>query len=257
MTRWIRGAENLIHSLGIDLQPKQVVLIYGLPMVGKSVLSAILARWWAQKHDSNVTILALETAYGEEDYMQFIQRFLQGSKFSIYVYDDIEKAQHVLLSMRYMSSVHGAGAVVIDSISALADAMASYVISKTGSTEPRVIAARVSPLLRMIVRGLREVVVRRGGLGIVVAHAGSTAGTGKYRGIADWRPSLAVRAAHYITYELLLEIWERNKEYRKLTVVAARNRPWIEGNSVLFRFTENDVEIYVKKGEEEKVERHE
>jgi len=249
--RWLSGVEALLQTLGIDLQPKQVVLIYGQPMVGKSVLSALIAKWWALKRDSNVVIVGLETAYGEEDYVNFISKFLEGAKFNILMYDDVQKAVSVLSTGRYISAVHGAGVVVIDSVSALADAIAGQVVEKTGSLEPRVIAARVSPILRLIVRALRDVVVRRGGLGIVVAHAGSTAGTSKYRGIVDWRPSLATRCAHYISYELLLEIYEKKRDYRRVTVVAARNRPWIEGNSTLFRFRENDIEVLAKSGEEE------
>ena len=247
--RWVRGVDALVKELGMVVQPKQVLLIYGQPMVGKSTLAAILARWWAQGHDSNVVVLGLETAYGEEEYVEFISQYLKGVKFRIVTFDTVQNAMSSVLRRAYMGLVHGAGAVILDSVSAFGDALASDLVAKMGTVEQRVVAARVSPIIKYVVMGVREVAVRRGGIGIVIAHAGSTAGTSKYRGLTDWRPSLSIKAGHYVSYELLLEVWEKKPEYRTLTIVAARNRPWLDGNSVLMRFAENDVEVYTK-GEE-------
>ena len=244
--RWLKGVGHLWGALGFEPLPKHVLLIYGEPMVGKSTLAAAIARWWAQRHNTNVTVIGTEASYYEEDFAEVLGRYLGDVKASVLTYTDRNVALRVLLGKRYMSQVHNMGAVIIDSISAITDDVAVEVVMSTGSIEQRPISSRAAPVGRYIVKILKDVVVARNGLGIVIAHAGSTAGTGKYRGVSDYRPSLAIRCGHYVSYMLHLGFWERNREYRKLTVVAARSRPWLEGRSALFRFAENDVEVYVR-----------
>jgi hypothetical protein len=57
----------------------------------------------------------------------------------------------------------------------------------------------------------------------------------------DLKPSLAMRAGHYIDYELLLTVEEDGT--RVLTVVASRVTPWAEGRQLMLRFTKGGVEV--------------
>ena len=252
----------LLAKLGIKLEPGQVMLIYGPPMVGKSSLACIIARYWVKsiyqlrmkdmgievKEEPNILLIGTELAYQEPSYREFIEGFLRGTKYSIEYFDDPVNLFKAMVGTRGgLASKLGAGTVIIlDSVSALADAHASELIAKMETTEPRTIAARVSPLTMFLGYRLRRYAVVTKGIGIVIAHAGSMAGTGKYRGLIDFKPSLAQRCGHHITYELYMEIYEPKRDYRVIKVVAARQNPEIEGNSALIRFTpDKDIEVKV------------
>jgi len=211
----------------VYLEPRTVINVFGPPMVGKSVLAVLLARSVAKR----VVVLAAEPSYEEYKYLKLL---VEATGFE-------PEVRHV----RYFSQARDAFrelrdcAVVVDSVSALADREMAYWLGKTA--EPRVVAARIVPMTRALALAARLWANEREGVVILVTHATSTAGAFKYRGIADLKPSLAMRAGHYVDYELLLTVEEDGT--RVLTVVASRTTPWAEGRQVLLKFAKGGVEV--------------
>ena len=75
-------------------------------------------------------------------------------------------------------------------------------------------------------------------------HAGSTAGTGKFRNVTDLRPSMAGRVAHSLDYLILMEAEGASLDApRRLTLVMSRLSPISEGKSVRFRFLGDKIEL--------------
>jgi len=196
-------------------------------MVGKSVLALLLAKAVAKR----VVVLAAEPTYEEARYLKFLT---ESAGF-----------EPELRYVKYFSQARDAFrelkecAVVIDSVSALADRETAYWLSRTA--EPRVIAARVVPQTRTLALASRLWANEREGFVVLVTHATSTAGAFRYRGLADLKPSLAMRAGHYVDYELLLTVEDDGT--RTLTVVASRTTPWAEGRQLQLKFTKGGVEV--------------
>lgn len=70
---------------------------------------------------------------------------------------------------------------------------------------------------------------------------GPRAGSFKYRGILDYRPSMARRVAHIISHEVFIDAVSRDERIAILT--ASRTKPLAEGNSVRFRITDSGIEV--------------
>jgi hypothetical protein len=138
--------------------------------------------------------------------------------------------------------IDGKVALILDSLSFIAMRETAE-WNMRGVTEPRVIVARVVPVLYTVAAAFKQLVIEKRALGIVIMHAGSMAGAGKYRGLVDYRPSMAGRVAHSLDYLILMEAEGSSLDSpRKLTLVASRLTPLNEGRSVKFKFRENIVE---------------
>jgi hypothetical protein len=147
-------------------------------------------------------------------------------------------------------SFEGRVALILDSLSFIA-IRESARWNMQGVTEPRVIAARVIPQL-YTVAAFKDLVIEKRALGIMIMHAGSMAGTGKFRGVTEFRPSMAGRVAHSLDYLILMEAEGASLDSpRKLTLVMSRLSPISEGKSVRFRFVGDKIEVI----EEEKKEK--
>ncbi|MEM4570945.1 MAG: hypothetical protein QXE66_06525 [Desulfurococcaceae archaeon] len=226
-TESVRQLLEELKTLGVYLEPRTVVNLYGPPMVGKSVLALHIVRELFK--DSRVVVLASEPSYEEARYLRLVEEscgFLPEVRH-------VKTFSQALTTLREVKD----GALVVDSVSALADREASYWLSRT--SEPRVVAARVVPLTRALALAVRQWSNERGSVAVLVTHATSTAGAFRYRGVADLKPSLAMRAGHYVDYELLLTIGDGGE--RVLTVVASRVAPWAEGGSLRLRFAKGGV----------------
>ena len=148
-------------------------------------------------------------------------------------------------------SFDGKVALILDSLSFIAIRETAK-WNMQGVTEPRVIAARVIPQLYTVAAAFKDLVVDKRALGIMIMHAGSMAGTGKFRGLTDLRPSMAGRVAHSLDYLVLMEAEGAALDApRKLTLVMSRLSPLSEGKSVKFKFAGDKIEIV----EEEKKEK--
>ena len=216
-----------LGSVGVHLESRTVVNVFGPPMVGKSVLAILLARSVAKR----VVVLATEPSYEEPRYLKFLAEAV-GFEPDVRYVKYFSQARDAFRELRDC-------AVVVDSVSALADRETAYWLSRTA--EPRVVAARVVPQTRALALTARLWANEREGFAVLVTHATSTAGAFRYRGLADLKPSLAMRAGHYVDYELLLTVEDDGT--RVLTVVASRTTPWAEGKQVLFRFVKGGVEV--------------
>jgi len=230
------GVIEALKRLGIDLAEKTIVNVFGPPMAGKSTLSLLLAR----ELGARTTVIACEPSYEEEPFIKFLNRVV-GSDFK-YDLRRVSSFAELLKTLREIRE----GIVIIDSLSALSDLEAQQWYER--GVDTRVVAAKVIPLVRAATLRLRYLVNRFNGYGVIITHATSTAGSFKYRGRFDLRPSLAMRCGHYIDYELLLRI--TNGGYRELTVTASRTSPWIEGRSIKFRFKLGGIELIEKEAKE-------
>ena len=216
-----------LSSIGVYLEPRTVINVFGPPMVGKSVLAVLLARSVAKR----VVVLAAEPSYEEPRYLRFLAEAV-GFEPDVRYVKYFSQTRDAFRELRDC-------AVVVDSVSALADRETAYWLSRT--TEPRVVAARVVPQTRALALAARLWANEREGFAVLVTHATSTAGAFRYRGLAELKPSLAMRAGHYVDYELLLTVEEDGT--RVLTVVASRTTPWAEGRQVLLKFAKGGVEV--------------
>jgi len=146
------------------------------------------------------------------------------------------------LGMVERKEFEGRLCLVLDSLSFIA-IRETALWSMRGVTEPRVIASRVIPTLYTVAGIFKHLVVEKNALGIMIMHAGSTAGAGKYRGLVDYRPSMAGRVAHSLDYLILMESEGPSLDSpRRLTLVASRLTPLNEGRTVRFVFKGKTVE---------------
>lgn len=232
------SALDALSGLGVDVKPKKMIGIYGPSMVGKSVFASLLAKEYVGDEGLAV-VYGTEDHYADEDYKSMISAHLPSNSYVNY-------CANVQELFRYMSilrhkNVEGRVAVILDSLSFIAMREQSILIAR-GVTEPRVISARVVPVLYAVASQFKNLVVEKGALGIIVMHAASTAGTGKFRGITTLKPSMAMRVAHSLDYLVLMTAEDsRLDKPRTLTLVASRLSPGKEGRTVKFVFKQSVV----------------
>jgi len=232
-------ALEVLASIGVNAKEGKSIGIYGASMVGKSVLASIIAKEFAGE-SGTVVIFGTETHYADEDYKNMISQFLPKSKYINYS-RYVDELYHYFDVVR-RKSFEGRVAMILDSLSFIAlQETAEW--NMRGVTEPRVIIARVIPTLNTVATAFKELLVEKHALGIVIMHAGSTAGTGKFRGLVDFRPSMAMRVAHSLDYLLFMESegYSLNSP-RKLTLVQSRLSPLDEGKTVEIKFTSQGIE---------------
>jgi ABC-type hemin transport system ATPase subunit len=234
-----KSSLEILSKLGISLKEGKTFGIYGLSMVGKSVLSAIIARDWVGDNGT-VVVFGTESHYADEDYRGLIARFLPKTNYINYCHniEDVYKYMNIVRR----KSFEGRVALILDSLSFIAIRETAEWNLK-GVTEPRVIVARVIPVLYTVAAAFKSLVIEKHGIGIMAMHAGTMAGTGKFRGITDYKPSMAGRVAHSLDYLMLMESEGPTLEApRKLTLVMSRLNPLDEGKVVKVKFVGNTVE---------------
>lgn len=204
------------------------MLIYGPSMVGKSLLAWIIAGEYAG--DGVVVVYGSEPHYVDQDYRSLVEKVLAGTthyiNYTPYA-QDVFKYTAKLYSL-WQRIRDKKLVLILDSLSMIAQREAKKYYAK-GITESRVIAARVVPLLNALATEIKDIAIQHRALGIIIAHAGSTAGSYKYRGIADLKPSMSMRTAHNVDYILLMQRADGGAE---LTLVANRTKPDTEGSTI-------------------------
>jgi len=240
-------ALDVLAKLGVHVKPKKVVGIYGPPMVGKSVLSAIIASEYAGE-EGRVYVVATEMHYMEDDYLAMIRKYLPKNT-DIKTITRAEDAFKLLHALRHglRRDVSGKRVVILDSLSFIALDMSAYYLFATG-LDIRPASARIIPVINSLSAMLKSIAVRGYALAIAVMHAGSTAGSGKFRGVSSLKPSMSMRAGHAFDYILLLDMDPASRDNRVLTVVANRVAPETEGASIKIRFVGNTIEPVIEKG---------
>lgn len=202
-----------LRKIGVEPAPGTVLGIYGLSMTGKSVLAARLARELAG--DKPVNIVATEPHYMDQRYTAMIKKHV-GTPTYIHVCSDTGSVFTALRRIR--GTAPEGSAIILDSMSYIMMREQSELISR-GVTEPRVIAARVVPLIYSVAAILKSIVSEKRLYGAVIMHASSTAGTGMYRDTVPYKPSMAQRVLHSLDYLLYLSL---DKNTQCLTLVASR-----------------------------------
>jgi hypothetical protein len=239
---------ELLSRIDVGVKEGKTIGLYGLSMIGKSILAAMIARDFAGEN-GNAVVFGTENHYSDDDYRNMVSKFLPKSHYINYCHS-IESLYKYMYMVK-KKSFDGKVALILDSLSFIAIRETAR-WNMQGVTEPRVIAARVIPQLYTVAAAFKDLVIDKHALGIMIMHAGSTAGTGKFRGITDLRPSMAGRVAHSLDYLVLMEAEGASLDApRKLTLVMSRLSPLSEGKSVRFRFSGDRVEIV----EEEKKEK--
>jgi len=234
-------AIELFSRLGVGVKEGKNVGLYGLPMIGKSVLAAILVREFVGENGTAI-VFGTEDHYSDEDYRGLIASFLPKSHY-------INYCRNVEEVYRYLNIVEakqfeGRVALILDSFSALANVEASELSAK-GLKEVRLKVSRVTPMVNEVATRFKRVLTEKHALGITVMHASSMAGAGKFRGLVDWKPVMSARVAHSLDYLIYMHAPEGTalNAPRALTMVASRLTPLDEGRTIKFRFKEKTVEI--------------
>jgi len=220
-----------LRRIGVSLVPGKVLLIYGPSMVGKSLLAWIIAREYVG--DGVVVIYGSEPHYADQDYRSLAEKVLTGIthyiNYTPYA-QDVFKYTAKLYNLRQRIKDKKL-VLILDSLSMIAQREAKKYYVK-GITESRVIAARVVPLLNALATEIKDMAIQHRALGIIIAHAGSTAGSYRYRGIADLKPSMSMRTAHNVDYIVLMQ---REQDYAKITLVANRTKSELEGSTITLK----------------------
>jgi energy-coupling factor transporter ATP-binding protein EcfA2 len=234
------SAVDLLGRIDVAVKEGKTIGIYGFSMVGKSILATIIARDFAGEN-GNVIVFGTENHYADDDYRAMISKFLPKSHFINYC-NSLESLYRYMFLVR-KKQFDGRVALILDSLSFIAIRETAR-WNMQGVTEPRVIAARVIPQLYTVAAAFKDLVVEKHALGIMIMHAGTTAGTGKFRGITELRPSMAGRVAHSLDYLVLMEADGASLDApRRLTLVMSRLSPTSEGKTVRFRFAGDRVEL--------------
>jgi predicted ATP-dependent serine protease len=223
---------DMFEKLGVSLNPPKLLVVYGEAMVGKSTLAVMLADRLSQRLQKKPIIIYAEPIWDDPEYQSFIAGVTK-AKFEIVKLADWRHFNSVVASFRDR-------VIVLDSLSALVTDITSRFTSM--GWDIRAITPRVNQITVTMVHFLRMVVNNSKTVGVIVAHASSSAGVSKHRSMYEDRPAIPRRILHEVDYELMLEIGEDPKS-RVLTVVANRINPFGEGMSVTFIFKDGDIEI--------------
>jgi predicted ATP-dependent serine protease len=226
------GVLELFEKLGVSLNPPKLVVLYGEAMVGKSTLAVMLADRLSQKLQKKSIVIYTEPIWEDPEFQSFIANSTK-AKFEIVKLADWRHFNSIVAGFRDR-------VIVLDSLSALVTDITSRFTAM--GWDVRAITPRVNQITVTMVHFLRMVVNNSRTVGIVVAHASSSAGVSKHRGAYEDRPAIPRRVLHEVDYELHMEIGEDPKT-RVLTVVANRINPFAEGVSAIFAFKDGDIEV--------------
>jgi ABC-type oligopeptide transport system ATPase subunit len=231
---------ELLSRLDVVVKEGKVIGLYGPSLVGKSVLAAMVARDFVGS-DGNVVIFGTENHYADDDYRALIEKFLPKNHYINFA--NTHEALYKFMYLVKRKAFEGRVALILDSLSFIAIRETAR-WSVQGVVEPRVIVARVVPVLYTVAAAFKDLVIEKHALGIMIMHASSMAGTGKFRGLVDLRPSMAGRVAHSLDYLLLLTSEGASLSApRRLTLVMNRLNPLTEGREVKFKFVGSSVEL--------------
>jgi hypothetical protein len=251
ITKTYPSAVELLSRIDVSVKEGKSIGLYGLSMVGKSVLASIISRDFVGS-DGNVIIFGTENHYADDDYRSFISKLLPNNHYINYC-NSLESLYRYMFIVK-KKTFDVKLALVLDSLSFIAIRETAR-WNMQGVTEPRVIAARVIPQLYTVAAAFKDLVVEKHALGIIVMHAGTTAGTGKFRGLTDLRPSMAGRVAHSLDYLVLMESDGASLDApRRLTLVMSRLSPISEGKTVMFRFYGDKIDFVEDEKKEKSVE---
>jgi len=233
-----------LEKLRISFRPPKMIAIYGNAMIGKSTLSIMLAHKLAQMLGKTVKVIATEPTYDDPEYLTFIRDTTQAD-FSIVKLVDTKYLQSILAQSKNT-------VIVLDSLSTLVNSFINRFLLM--GYDIRVANARAPTFAVSVVLPIRQHITMDKSIAIIVTHAGTTAGTGKYRGLTEYKPTFTARIAHYLDYELLMEINQNMPETRKLTVIAHRTCPECEGREIAFYIRKGDIEPLTPATQEEILE---
>jgi len=226
------GVLELFEKLGVSLNPPKLIIIYGEAMVGKSTLAVMLADRLSQRLQKKPVVIYTEPVWDDPEYQSFVASVTK-AKFEIIKLVDWRQFNSIIAGFRDR-------VIVLDSLSALVtDIMARFTAM---GWDVRAIVPRVNQITVTMIHFMRMVVNNSRTVGIIVAHASSSAGASKHRGAWEDKPAIPRRILHESDYELLLEVGEDSKS-RVITVVANRINPFSEGVSATFTFKDGDIEI--------------
>lgn len=226
------GVLELFEKLGVSLNPPKLLVVYGEAMVGKSTLAVMLADRLSQRLQKKPIVIYVEPIWDDPEYQAFIANATR-SKFEIIKLVDWRQFNSVVAGFRDR-------VIVLDSLSALVTDITARFTAM--GWDVRAIVPRVNQITVTLIHFLRMVVNNSRTVGIIVAHASSSAGVSKHRGVFEDRPAIPRRVLHEVDYELHMEVGEDPKT-RVLGVIANRINPFAEGVSATFTFKDGDVDI--------------
>jgi predicted ATP-dependent serine protease len=226
------GVLELFEKLGVSLNPPKLVVLYGEAMVGKSTLAVMLADRLSQRLQKKPIVVYTEPVWDDPEYQSFIAGATR-AKFEAVKLVDWRQFNSIVAGFRDR-------VIVLDSLSALVTDITSRFTSM--GWDVRAITPRVNQIAVTMIHFMRMVINNSKTVGIIVAHASSSAGVSKHRGAFEDRPALPRRILHEVDYELMVGVGE-DPRVRVLTVVANRTNPFAEGVSAVFVFKDGDIEL--------------
>lgn len=187
-------------------------IIYGRPMTGKTLFTAYESARLAKLHGGGVLIYTSEPNYVVDETYNALKSIFEAHKVKYEIRFE-ESADRLSMELFRLTKavkeekeslsdedlknwVPEWRVVVIDSLGSLAASEEEY-ISYYMRKSPRARSSAVIPSLARTVRNLSRYAAEAHGWGFAIAHATSTAGSGLYEGLVEYKPSFTEKAIHY------------------------------------------------------------
>ena len=216
--------ESIVRFLelhGLTIKPPMVLLIYGPPKVGKTVLALQIAR----ELDLPTKVFYAEPNYKNPDFQELLKKYMP-RQIDL---QEISKPWFIFYMDKYVKDNKF---VVIDSVSAIGE----MVGDELKTFENLVYTSRTALVGRRIAFRMQRLAAEKNLIVVLIAQA--TGSPQKYKGVS-YKPSMTMKSMHYTDYDILLE--PVNMVQRRLTIVNARPKPWLEGKKFLLAFTEHGI----------------
>jgi len=196
----------------LDRMRRITTVVYGRPMTGKTILTAYEATRLAKLYGGGVLIFTSEPNYVVDETTSAIKNIFDAFKvpYEIRFEESSDKISMELFKMTKQVREERDSlppeeqskyepqwrVVIIDSLGSLAaseEDYLSYYMRKSARTR----SSAVIPALARVVRNLSRYATEANGWSFAIAHATSTAGSGLYEGLVEYKPSFTEKAIHY------------------------------------------------------------
>jgi len=213
-----RSTKNIVEDTVLrnlfDLEKMRRIttVIYGRPMTGKTLLTAYEAARLAKIYGGGVLIYTSEPNYVVDETYNALRsifealkvpyeiRFEESSdRLSMELFKltkEVKEERESLSQEEQTKWVPQWRVVIIDSLGSLAASEEDY-LGYYMRKSPRTRSSAVVPALARVVRNLSRYAAEAYGWGFAIAHATSTAGSGLYEGLVEYKPSFTEKAIHY------------------------------------------------------------
>jgi hypothetical protein len=273
-----RSTKDIISDtvLGNLVPPEEVrritTIIYGRPMTGKTLLVMYEAARLAKMYGGGVKVYTSEANYAMTKTFNAIKSIFEALKVPHEIVFE-ESAERLSMELfRLTKEVQGDResyeeenegldgwsprwrVIVIDSLGSLAAAEEDH-MSYYMRRHARSRSSTIIPSIARVVRSASRYAAEAHGWAFAISHATSTAGTGLYEGLVEYKPSFTEKAIHHAgaviwlasakdfsdnVKQKVIKEGRRLKDVKMAVLVLYRGGSAGTGKGIVFEFTEAD-----------------